>query len=97
MGTEVVAIQGADETGKYMEDVLTGSAGAEIVHQCDEILRTRQSHHRRGVVATMGREHVHYERVAFPLASDGEHVDMLIAVFAKVEKPVKHAGEITSE
>jgi len=28
---------------------------------------------------------------------DGEHVDMLIAVFAKVEKPVKHAGEIASE
>ncbi len=35
-------------------------------------------------------DHVHYERAAFPLASDGEHVCILILVFAKVEKPVGH-------
>ena len=96
MGTEVVAIQGVDETGKYMEDVLTGAAGAEIVHQCDEMLRTREPYYRRGVVATKGREHVHYERIAFPLAADGERVDMLILVFAKIEKPAGSGGTIAN-
>jgi len=93
MGTEVVAIQGADETGRFVEDVLTGPEGAEVVRQCDEILRTRQPHHRRGMVATTGREHVFYERIAFPLAGDGEHVDMLILIFAKAEKRVGQGGE----
>jgi len=92
MGTEVVAIQGADETGKYMEDVLTGDAGAEIVHHCDEMLLSHEPYYRRGVVATTGREHVHYERIAFPLSSDGERVDMLILVFAKIEKPASSEG-----
>lgn len=91
MGTEVVEIQGADETGRYVEEVLTGPEGAEVIRGCDEILRTRQPHHRRGGVATSGREHMYYERVAFPLASDGENVDMLILIFAKAEKPVGQA------
>lgn len=81
MGTEVVAIQGADVTGKFVEDVLTGVEGTEIVRLYGEILRSRQPQYRRGVVATSGREHVHYERIAFPLARDGENVDMLIFVF----------------
>lgn len=93
MGTEVVEIQGADETGRYVEEVLTGPEGAEVIRGCDEILRTRQPHHRRGGVATSGREHMYYERVAFPLASDGENVDMLILIFAKAEKPVGQVGE----
>jgi len=63
----VVAIQGADETGKYVEEVLTGPKGAEVVLRYDEILGTRQPHYRRGVLATSGREHIHDERVAFPL------------------------------
>ena len=94
MGTEVVAIQGVDETGKFMEDALTGAAGAEIVRQCDEMLRTHEPYYRRGMVAATGREHVHYERIAFPLASDGENVDMLIAVFAKIAKPENPGGAI---
>lgn len=81
MGAEVAAIQGADETGKFVDDVLTGPEGAAVVHRYGEILRTRQPQHRSGVVATSGREHVHYERVAFPLAADGKNVDMLIFVF----------------
>lgn len=97
MGTEVVAIQGADETGRFVEEVLTGADGAEVVRGCDEILRTRQPLHRRGMVATSGREHVHYERVAFPLAGDGEHVDMLILVFANVKKPAGPVGDKAGE
>lgn len=85
MGTEVVAIQGNDGTGKYVEDVLTDPEGLEIVRRYGEILRTHQPQHRRGVVATPGRKHVHYERVAFPLAKDGENVDMLIFLFARTQ------------
>ena len=84
VGTEVVSIQGMDHTGQFTDEVLTAEEGAEIVGNYDEILRTRQPQHRHGTVATPGREHVVYERIAFPLAADGEHVDMLIFVFVRL-------------
>jgi hypothetical protein len=86
-GTEVVAIQGSDGTGQYVEEVLTAEQGcAEIRRGYDEIVRSHRPEYRSGVVATPGREHIDYERIAFPLAADGEHVDMLIFVFVRILK-----------
>jgi hypothetical protein len=83
VGTEVVKIQGSDNTGRYVEDVLTATEGEAIRSGYDEILRSHQAEYHSGVVATPGREHVAYERIAFPLAADGEHVSMLILVFVE--------------
>ena len=83
MGTEVVAIQGFDGTGKLAEELLTGAEGAQVIAAYDDILRTKTPQYRRGGVAAIGRDHVPYARIAFPLASDGEHVDMLIFVFMR--------------
>jgi hypothetical protein len=83
-GTEVVRIQGADNTGRFTDEVLTAEEGAAIMRNYEEILRDRRPQFRHGTVATPGREHVVYERIAFPLASDGEHVDMLIFVFVRL-------------
>jgi len=79
-GTQVVAIQGADATGKFVEEVL--DKGPEIVARYEDILTMRQPQYRCGQVATQGRNHVTYQRMAFPLATDGETVDMLMFVFA---------------
>lgn len=79
-GTEVVALQGSEGTGKYVEEVLT--KGADIIARYSEILTTRQPQYRRGAVASADRNHVTYQRIAFPLATDGETVDMLLFVFA---------------
>lgn len=84
VGTEVVTIQGSDGTGKFVDEVLTASESAEVIRGYGEIVRAHEPEYRRGNVATMGREHIPYERVAFPLASDGEHVDMLIFIFANL-------------
>jgi hypothetical protein len=81
VGTEVVAIQGSDGTGKFVEEVLTGSEGSDVIRRYGEILRTHEPQYRRGTVAATGREHVPYERIVFPLANDGERVDMLLFVF----------------
>jgi hypothetical protein len=85
VGTEVVAIQGSDGTGKFADELLTAEEGPQVIAGYGEILRTQQPQYRRGVVASPGREHVPYQRVAFPLASDGEHVDRLIFVFDRDE------------
>jgi hypothetical protein len=86
VGTEVVAIQGSDGTGKYVEDVLNNAEVPAVLDGYREILHTREPGYRRGVVATAGREHVPYRRIAFPLARDGEHVDMFLFIFARDEK-----------
>lgn len=83
MGTEVVAIQGADGTGKFADEILTGADGAEVIRRYGEILETHAPQYFKSVVAIPGREHIPYERVAFPLAADGEHVDMLVLIFAR--------------
>jgi len=82
VGTEVVAIQGSDGTGKYVEEVLDKSEVGAILRGYDKVVRSREPEYRSGVVATAGREHVPYRRMAFPLARDGEHVDMLLFIFA---------------
>ena len=86
-GTEVVKIQGTDGTGRWVEEVLTNAEVVEIFKGYAEILRTHRPGYRSGIVASTGREHVLYRRIAFPLARDGEHVDMLMFVFAPEEKP----------
>jgi hypothetical protein len=86
MGTRAAEMQGSDPTGKFADEVLTGREGEAIIKAFGEVLRSRQPQYRRGVVATPGREHIPYERLAFPLASDGEQVDMLIFIFVTQEK-----------
>jgi len=86
VGTQVVALQGSDGTGKYVEDVLNTGEVAAIVSGYDEIARSRRPGYRKGVVATAGRDHVFYRRLAFPLARDGETVDMLMFVFVRDEE-----------
>ena len=86
VGTETVKIQGSDGTGKYVEEVLNTPEVAAILRGYGEIVRSRQPGYRQGVVATAGREHVPYRRIAFPLARDGEQVDMLMFVFVRDEK-----------
>ena len=81
VGTEVVTIQGSDATGKFVPDVLNKDEVNSILQEYGEIVRSGRPRYRRDIVATTGREHVRYRRVAFPLARDGEHVDVLIFVF----------------
>jgi hypothetical protein len=81
VGTEVVTLQGAEITGKFVDEVLTGLEGPAILEGYGEIVRSHRPQYRRGTVATPGRSHAGYERLTFPLAGDGAHVDMLISVF----------------
>jgi len=81
MGTEVVEMMGKDLTGKYVGEVLPGPAADQLAHLYGNVLLTRAPQYRTGKFERPGREHVGYERVAFPLASDGENVDMLMLIF----------------
>jgi hypothetical protein len=94
-GTIVTALQGREITDKFVDEILTGSEGVEIIERYGDILKTHDPQHRIGTVATPGRDHASYERMTFPLAADGEHVDMLISVFV-VSKTIDTARTRTA-
>ena len=83
IGTQVVELHGQEFTGQFVEDVLPAKDGEMILRGYDEIVRGKKAHYRSGVVVLAGRKHIRYDRAAFPLASDGEHVDMLLLVFVR--------------
>ncbi|MBI1778781.1 MAG: PAS domain-containing protein [Proteobacteria bacterium] len=80
-GTQVVRYHGAEVTGRFLDEIISGPDAPEIIAQCLKPIITRRPNFRRAAVAVPGREHVSYERMVFPLASNGEHVDMLIITF----------------
>jgi len=83
IGTDLVAAHGSDPTGKFADEALSGGQVTDIMLGYAEIVRSRQPQFRSGKVASPGREHIPYRRFAFPLARDGENVDMLIFVFVR--------------
>lgn len=83
IGTEVVELHGRECTGLFVEDVLPAADSEAILQGYDEILRSKEAHYRSGAVVLEGRKHIGYDRAAFPLAADGEHVDMLLLVFVR--------------
>jgi PAS domain len=91
VGTEVVGIQGRDGTGKYVEEVLNKTEAATITQGYGEIVGSQVPGYRQGMVATVGREHVSYRRIAFRLTRDGEGVNMLMFVFVRDDKPLPTA------
>jgi hypothetical protein len=80
VGTGIVARTGRDSTGKWYDEVLTPRDVARFSAIYAEIIATRQPHHYRADMdlgRLEGREHLRYERLMCPLATDGTTVDML--------------------
>jgi hypothetical protein len=85
-GTSVNALRQLNGTGKLLRDIMADSNQIEILRDFDEVLATRQPQYRRRQVTLPGGESVAYARVAFPLARDGERIDMMILVFARIDE-----------
>ena len=98
MGTEVAALTGMDGTGKFVEEVLTDpEESRKVISGYSEILKTREPQYRRGMVASTDRKHMYYERIAFPLAADGETVDMFIFVFGHTGQEAMPADDVPDD
>lgn len=82
-GTDVVALLGVDGTGKFVDEILTTGGGAEIIRAYQEILYTKRPQYLRGFLRADGRDHVPFWRAAFPLARNGEDVDMILFLFVR--------------
>jgi hypothetical protein len=80
VGTDVAAKTAIEVTGKWLDEAFPAEAAATIAAAYDDVVATHKPHHWASVITVPGREHIRFERVIFPLASDGETVDMLIGI-----------------
>jgi hypothetical protein len=92
-GTRVVEILGDETTRKYLDEMLPTVGGLEIIRQYDQIVATRQPHYFEGNLRNRGREHILFQRIAFPLAHDGETVDMLVMIMVGFDTHASQYGK----
>lgn len=88
VGTSVVNAAGADHTGQFVDEVILDPAQrAALQKALAEVVRTRAAQFWRTPLNYPGREFVVLERLALPLASDGETVDLVIAYYVIATPP----------
>ena len=80
VGTRVVELLGGDTTGQFLDERLSPERGALIIGHFDRVVETKQPHYFGGKLSNRNREHILVQRVCFPLARNGEDVDMLAIV-----------------
>jgi hypothetical protein len=82
VGTDIVNKTAVDVTGKWVEDAFAPVAAVQVAESYRGVVASRTPHHRASTIPVPGREHINFERIVFPLARDGETVDMLIGIHA---------------
>jgi hypothetical protein len=82
IGTAVVDAVGTDYTGRFIDEVIITAGSYEVLHDVlSGIVRTKQPHFWRTHIRASVRNFRWLQRLALPLARDGEIVDMLIAFY----------------
>ena len=83
-GSFVTQLVGADFTGKFIEDAAEPERHADINSVLSAIVTSRQPHFWQQPVPVPNRDFIAYQRLALPLARDGETVDMLFCLLLPV-------------
>lgn len=86
-GGMLVDLIGANPTGQFLDDYVAESRRAQLNDAYTGVVRNRAAHYWVNQLWTPGREFVRVQRLALPLARDGETVDMVVACYARVEVP----------
>jgi len=85
MGSTFVDAMGADNTGRFVDEVVLLAVKYEALYRTFQtIVDRRQPHYWETPVTMPGREFIALKRLALPLASDGETVDMIIGYYVPV-------------
>lgn len=86
VGTYIVTLFGHDGTGKFVDETLRSAFGLRIIERYKEMVLTKKPQYIEGPLPSQGRGHISFQRLGFPLARNGEDVDMLVFVIVAVDK-----------
>ncbi len=78
VGTTQTELARREITGLFVEDAVLPAYADRILLNMRTVVRTRAAVHDRFPMPHPNREFIDSERVYFPLASDGENVDMIL-------------------
>lgn len=87
VGSNLVERYGRDATGMWFDDAFEGKIRDEQIEHYCSIARRAEPSFTRNILPIKGKEHIDYDRLILPLASDGELVDMLVAMMLFDDKP----------
>lgn len=97
VGSEVASWFGVDGTGKFIDEVFTTAVSQRIIENYGMIVATKRPQYLQSLLSLKEREHVAIERAAFPLARDGEDVDMILFIFARLPSGLTQPAAFTAE
>jgi hypothetical protein len=87
IGTALVDAIGADYTGRFVDEVVLLSVKYEAVYNVFvELVRTKQPNYWEMPLTRVGRDFISLQRLALPLATDGETVDMIIGYYIPITR-----------
>jgi hypothetical protein len=87
-GTGLYPLWQADLTGEWIEDFVPADKRDDVHAGLMHVVTTRQAQYLSRRLLYPSRDLVAHERLAVPLASDGETVDMLMGLYLPVPAPV---------
>lgn len=81
VGTENVRVKGYDSTGQYLDERVPDFATTPTYPQWLAAVEHRQVAYHRGLpVRHVPKDYIESERLLLPLARNGQHVDMVLAL-----------------
>ena len=93
-GTKIADLIGRDYTGRFIEDLMLPTDYRRISGALTETVESHRPHFWQVPIPFIGRDFGSYRRLLLPLASDGETVDLLMALLIEddsglLERPVE--------
>lgn len=87
VGTLMCETLGVDPTGRFLDEVVLSDKKDAVQAAFVSIVRDRAAHYWENPLWSADRTYVRVQRLALPLASDGETVDMVAAYYVRTPTP----------
>lgn len=86
-GQAIVEIIGHSPAGHFIDEIVLDEHKAAVNAAFATVVRDGIAHFWENQLWTAGREYIRMQRLALPLARDGRHPDMVIALQVRVNAP----------
>jgi hypothetical protein len=93
VGTGAAEALGADNTGRFIDDVMPAHAYPDFHAAYSEVVENRRPHFWERPLPYANRDFLAIQRLALPLAADGIAVDVVLACYVPVAHPALRAAK----
>lgn len=83
-GQTMVNILGYEPRGRFVDDMVVPGRGADVNEAFTRVAVERIAHYWENKLWTAGRDYITLQRLALPLADDGDLVDTILAYHVRV-------------